>query len=94
MKFGLIAIAALVASAFGAHFLLQDPGYVVISFRGYLIEMSVPILIALILFLIISLWLAAKLLRAPRQLGEAAGHHVGCAQLLGQIPQRVVPGLA
>ena len=42
MKFGLIVIATLVASAFAAHFLLQDPGYVVIGFRGYLIEMSVP----------------------------------------------------
>jgi len=88
MKFGLIVIAALVASAFAAHFLLQDPGYVVISFRGYLIEMSVPVLIALILFLIISLWLTAKLLRAPRKLGEAAGRYRS-----GRSGQRLTRGM-
>ena len=73
MKFGLIVIATLVASALTAHFLLQDPGYVVIGFRGYLIEMSVPVLVALILLAIFSFWLILKLIRAPRKLGEAAG---------------------
>ena len=47
MKFGFIVIVALFISAISAHFLLQDPGYVAISFRGYLIEMSVPVLAAL-----------------------------------------------
>jgi HemY protein len=73
MKFGLIVIATLVASAFAAHFLLQDPGYVVIGFRGYLIEMSVPVLAVLVLLAIFSFWLILKLIRAPRKLGEAAG---------------------
>jgi len=73
MKFGLIVIATLVASAFAAHFLLQDPGYVVIGFRGYLVEMSVPVLTALVLLSIFSFWLILKLIRAPRKLGEAAG---------------------
>ena len=31
MKFGFIVVIALVVSAFAAHFLLQDPGYVVIE---------------------------------------------------------------
>ena len=75
MKFGLLVIAALIVSALGAHFLLQDPGYVVINFRGYLVEMSVPVLAALIVSLFISIWLAVKLLRAPRRLGEAAGRY-------------------
>lgn len=75
MKFGLLVIAALIASALGAHFLLQDPGYVVINFRGYLVEMSVPVLAALIATLFISIWLLVKLFRAPRRLGEAAGRY-------------------
>jgi len=73
MKFGLIVMFTLVASALAAHFLLQDPGYVVISFRGYLVEMSVPVLVALVLLAIFSFWLMLKLIRAPRKLGEAAG---------------------
>ncbi len=72
MKFGLIVILALIISSFTAHFLLQDPGYVVINFRGYLIEMSVPVFIALIFILLITIWLILKLIRAPRKLGQAA----------------------
>ena len=88
MKFGLIVIAALVASAFAAHFLLQDPGYVVISFRGYLVEMSVPVLVALVLFLLILIWMILKLIRAPRKLGEAAGRYRS-----GRSGQRLTRGM-
>lgn len=73
MKFGLLVIVALVVSAFAASLLLADPGYVVINFRGYLIEMSVPILLALIVLVFVSAWLILKLIRAPRKLGEVAG---------------------
>jgi HemY protein len=75
MKFGFIVVLALVLSAFAAHFLLQDPGYVVINFRNYLIEMSVPVLLAGILLVLFLCWLAVKLFRAPRKLGEAAGRY-------------------
>jgi HemY protein len=75
MKFGLIVIVALIVSAIGANFLLQDPGYVVINFRGYVIEMSVPVLAALIIALFISVWLAVKLFNAPRKLGQVAGRY-------------------
>jgi len=88
MKFGLIVIATLVASAFAAHFLLQDPGYVVISFRGYLVEMSVPVLIASILFLLVLAWMILKLIRAPRRLGEAAGRYRS-----GQSGKRLTKGM-
>ncbi len=88
MKFGLIVIATLVASAFAAHFLLQDPGYVVISFRGYLIEMSVPVLVALVLFLLVLIWMFLKLIRAPRRLGEAAGRFRS-----GRSGQRLTKGM-
>lgn len=75
MKFGLIVVIALVVSALAAHILLQDPGYVVIEFRNYLIEMSVPILGAIIVLIIIGIWLLIKLFRAPKKLGEAAGRY-------------------
>ena len=75
MKFGLLVIIALVISALAANLLLADPGYVVISFRGYLIEMSVPVLLALFFLTIVSAWLIVKLFRTPRKLGEAAGRY-------------------
>jgi HemY protein len=75
MKLGLLFVVVLIVSAFGASFLLADPGYVVISFRGYLIEMSVPVLLALFVLTIFGAWLILKLLRAPRKLGEAAGRY-------------------
>jgi HemY protein len=75
MKFGLIVVIALVVSALAAHFLLQDPGYVVINFRNYLIEMSVPILLAIMILVIIGVWLLMKIFRAPQKLGEAASRY-------------------
>jgi HemY protein len=75
MKFGLFIVLALLASAFAAHFLLQDPGYVVINFRSYLVEMSVPVLLAALISLIFAGWLLVKIFRVPRKLGEAAGRY-------------------
>lgn len=75
MKFGIIVVLVLFASAFGAHFLLSDPGHVVINFRGYLIEMSVPVLVLLTAALFASIWLIRKIVIAPRRIGEAAGRY-------------------
>ena len=75
MKFGIIVVIALFASAFAAHFLLADPGYVIINFRGYVIEMSVPVLLALAVVLVFAVWLIRKIVLAPRRLGEAAGRY-------------------
>jgi HemY protein len=75
MKFGAIVVAALVISAIAAHFLLGDPGYVAINFRGYLVEMSVPVLVSLVVLLVISIWLVRRMVQAPRRLGEAAGRY-------------------
>ena len=88
MKFGLIVIIALVVSAFAAHFLLQDPGYVVINFRNYLIEMSVPILLAIMILIIIGIWLLVKVFRAPKKLGQAAGRY-----RTGRAGQRLTKGM-
>jgi len=75
MKFGAIVVIALIISAVAAHFLLGDPGYVAINFRGYLIEMSVPVLVSLVVLLVISIWLVRRMIQAPRRLGEAAGRY-------------------
>lgn len=75
MKFGAIVVVVLILSAFAAHFLLGDPGYVAINFRGYLVEMSVPVLLALIVLLVITIWLIRRVVQAPRRLGEAAGRY-------------------
>jgi len=75
MKFGAIVIIALIISAVAAHLLLGDPGYVAINFRGYLIEMSVPVLVSLFVLLVIAIWLVRRMVQAPRRLGEAAGRY-------------------
>jgi len=88
VKFGLIVVVALLASAFAAHFLLQDPGYVVINFRGYIIEMSVPVLLGIAMAIIFVLWLLLKIWQAPRKLGEAAGRYRS-----GRAGQRLTRGM-
>ncbi len=75
MKLGLLVVITLIVSAIGASMLMQDPGYVVINFRGYLVEMSVPTLAAIFTLLLFAAWFAVKLFRAPRKLGEAAGRY-------------------
>jgi HemY protein len=75
MKAGLIIVLAILVSMFAASFLMQDPGYVGINFRGYLVEMSVPTLVILIVILIVTIWLVRVVWLAPRRLGEAAGRY-------------------
>jgi len=75
MKFAAVVIVALILSAIAAHFLLGDPGYVAINFRGYLIEMSVPVLIGVVVLVVIVVWLIRRIIQAPRRLGEAAGRY-------------------
>ena len=75
MKFGLIVLAALVFFSVAAVFLLTDQGYVIISFRGYLIEMAVPVMVGLVAMLVGAVWLARRIFAAPRKLGEAAGRY-------------------
>jgi HemY protein len=75
VKIGIIVVIALFMSAFAAHFLLSDPGYVVINFRGYLVEMSVPVLVFLTVALFGIIWLVRKIIVTPRRIGEAAGRY-------------------
>ena len=48
MRFGVAAMLAILLGAFAAHFLLADRGYVLLNFRGYVVEMSVPGLVILL----------------------------------------------
>ncbi len=75
MRFGIYIVIALVLTAFGGHFLLADPGYVSIDFRGYRIEMSVPVLASMIALVMLGIWLLKRLWQAPRLMGEAAGRY-------------------
>lgn len=75
MKFGILFVVILFASAFATHFLISDPGYVVVSFRGYLIEMSIPGLALLATVFFLAIWFVRKIILAPRRIGEAAGRY-------------------
>lgn len=69
MRIGVWALAGLVLGAVAAHFLLPANGYVLISFRDYMVEMSVP---ALVIVLVIGYWLLRLTLgvwRWPGRLG-------------------------
>jgi HemY protein len=71
MRFGLYCLAALALGAFAAHFVLQDRGYVLISFRSYVVEMSVPALVLVLVVAYASVRIASRIWRAPRALGHA-----------------------
>jgi HemY protein len=71
MRLGLWVLAALFVGAFAAHFLLGDQGYVLIRFRGYVVEMSVPALVLAFVLAYASIRALRRLWRAPRALGEA-----------------------
>ena len=71
----MLVIAALFFGAFAAHFLLDDKGYVLINFRGYVMEMSVPALLLVLAALYVSARVVVRLWRLPRRLGQAVGQH-------------------
>jgi HemY protein len=68
------AFAVIVTIALGTlagHFLLRDNGYVLVSFAGYVLEMSVPVALFLLLIAYLALRTLIWVWRVPRQLGEA-----------------------
>jgi HemY protein len=67
MRLGVAVVLAVLVGAFAAHFLLADRGYVLVNFRGYVIEMSVP---GLVLVLALAYALVRALVavsRAPQR---------------------------
>ncbi|MFO7285807.1 MAG: heme biosynthesis HemY N-terminal domain-containing protein [Gammaproteobacteria bacterium] len=73
MRLGLGLVVALVIGAFAAHWLVEERGYVLIDYRGYLVEMSIPGLILVLIALYAAVRVVAALLRAPRNVGESLG---------------------
>ncbi|MEO8224532.1 MAG: heme biosynthesis HemY N-terminal domain-containing protein [Gammaproteobacteria bacterium] len=71
MKIGLVIVLALIVGALAAHLVLADNGYVLINFRGYVVETSVPVLALILVVGYLAVRLLAQVWRAPRRLGEA-----------------------
>ncbi len=88
MKFGIIVVVVALLSVFAAQFLFEDPGYVAISFRGYLVEMSVPALMLVAASLLAGIWFLGKMIMAPRRLGEVAGRYKA-----GRAGQKLTRGM-
>lgn len=88
MKYSIIVVVATLVFAFAAHFLLQDPGYVAIDFRGYLVEMSVPVLLGIAVIIVVAVWAIRKIIIAPRLIGEAAGRYRA-----GRAGQKLMRGM-
>lgn len=71
MKLGVLIVLALALGALAGHFLMEDNGYVLLSFAGYAVETSVPVAAGLLVLAYLAVRLLAWLWRVPRQLGEA-----------------------
>jgi len=72
VKAGLLIVLTLALGALAANYLLADNGYVLINFRGYAIEMSVPVLAFLLILAYLAVRLVVQTWNAPRRLGEMA----------------------
>ena len=68
MSRSLLLVLALVLGTVLANALLPENGYVAISFRGYLVEMSVPTLVLCVLLTLLALHGIQKLVRLPARL--------------------------
>jgi HemY protein len=73
VRLGLLVLLGLALGALVAHWLLGDQGYVLIDFRGWTLETSVPGLVLALMVLYLLLRLVFWALRLPRRIGEAAG---------------------
>jgi HemY protein len=67
MRIGATIIFALLAGALAAHFVLADRGYVLVNFRGYVIEMSVPGLVIALVAAYLLVRALVAVVEAPRR---------------------------
>ena len=67
MRFGVGAVLAILLGAFAGHFLLADRGYVLVNFRGYVIEMSVPGLVIVLVLVYLFIRALVAVADAPRR---------------------------
>jgi HemY protein len=67
MRIGVTVVLAVLLGAFAAHFLLADRGYVLVNFRGLVIEMSVPGLVLVLALAYALIRALAAVAAAPRR---------------------------
>jgi HemY protein len=67
MRVGVAALLAVLLGAFAAHFLLADRGYVLVNFRSYVVEMSVPGLVILLVLAYVFVRALVAVAAAPRR---------------------------
>ena len=67
MRFGVAAVLTILFGAFAAHFLLADRGYVLVNFRGYVLEMSMPGLVIVLVLAYLFVRAVAAVVDAPRR---------------------------
>ncbi len=72
MRAGLIVVLVLLLVAVAAQFLSEDAGYVLVSFQGWAVEMTVPILIVLLALLLLVAGVLRRVRQAPRLVAERA----------------------
>jgi HemY protein len=71
VKLSVAIVLTLALVALAGHFLLEENGYVLVSFRGTVLEMSVPVALFLLALAYLAVRLVVWLWRVPRELGEA-----------------------
>jgi HemY protein len=74
MRVGVAVVLAVLLGAFAAHFLLADRGYVLVNFRSYVIEMSVPGLVIVLVSAYLVVRALAAVVEAPRRWRAAREH--------------------
>ncbi|HEY3516876.1 MAG TPA: heme biosynthesis HemY N-terminal domain-containing protein, partial [Gammaproteobacteria bacterium] len=67
MRLSVVALLAMLLGAFAAHFLLADRGYVLVNFRGYVVEMSVPGLVIVLVLAYLLVRALVAVVEAPRR---------------------------
>jgi HemY protein len=67
MRFSVAALLAVLLGAFAAHFLLADRGYVLVNFRGYVVEMSVLGLVIVLVLGYLFVRALVAVVEAPRR---------------------------
>ena len=75
MRLVLLAFVAVFIGALTAHFFLQDKGYVLINFMGYVAEMSVPAFALVLGVAYLGLRALIALWHAPRRLSQSVADH-------------------
>ncbi len=71
MRKSLLLLFLAILAAILTHFMIEDRGYVLINFRGYAFESSVPGLILMLALIYLAIRGIIYLFRAPRKFGQA-----------------------